>query len=422
MIGMGSFLTVPAVKAENIDAGRQKIQESIEQVQSQLISLQGQRAKVEEQIKNIEKAIEENTLKINETASGIKEAQAEIDDLNAEIKEIQARIDTRNEILKERAVSFQENGGKIAYIDVILGSSNFGDFINRVDAVSTIIAADTDLMEEHKKDQVEVKEKQQTVVSKLADLEEQLVELEGMRAQINEQKTQSEALKQKLVEQENASEEELNRLEDEDARLKAEALAQIQAAAREAASPAKETTSTVTKPATSQAESASASAAVKKSASTSESTRVVPAKSEQVQKTNTSSNTAGTGNLSTVIKAGYKYIGNSVYKFGGGRSAADIAAGRFDCSGFVSWAFKQGGYSVGSSTSALRNQGTRVSTSEMKPGDLVFFDTYKKDGHVGIYLGGGKFIGSQSSTGVAVANMSSGYWADHFAGHVRRIN
>ena len=69
----------------------------------------------------------------------------------------------------------------------------------------------------------------------------------------------------------------------------------------------------------------------------------------------------------------------------------------------------------------MKNAGRKVSTSEMRPGDLVFFNTYKTDGHVGIYLGGGKFIGSQSSTGVAVANMSSGYWADHFAGKVVRI-
>ena len=127
------------------------------------------------------------------------------------------------------------------------------------------------------------------------------------------------------------------------------------------------------------------------------------------------------GGLATVIKAGYKYIGNSTYSFGGGRTASDIANGRFDCSGFVSWAFRQGGYSIGSSTSVLRNQGTKISLSEARPGDLVFFDTYKKDGHVGIYLGGGKFIGSQNSTGVAIANMNSGYWNNTFSGHVRRI-
>ncbi len=57
----------------------------------------------------------------------------------------------------------------------------------------------------------------------------------------------------------------------------------------------------------------------------------------------------------------------------------------------------------------------------MKPGDVVFFDTYKTDGHVGIYIGDGKFIGAQSSTGVAIADMSKGYWKEKFNGRVKRI-
>lgn len=57
----------------------------------------------------------------------------------------------------------------------------------------------------------------------------------------------------------------------------------------------------------------------------------------------------------------------------------------------------------------------------MQVGDMVFFDTYKKDGHVGIYVGNGKFIGAQSSTGVATVDMTKGYWKDKFSGHVRRV-
>lgn len=128
-----------------------------------------------------------------------------------------------------------------------------------------------------------------------------------------------------------------------------------------------------------------------------------------------------TGSIGTVINAGNRYIGNSVYVFGGGRSASDISNGRFDCSGFVIWAFKQAGVGLSGNTDSLKNSGRQVSTSEMKPGDLVFFDTYKRDGHVGIYIGGGKFIGSQSSTGVAVASMSNGYWKNTFNGRVVRI-
>lgn len=125
--------------------------------------------------------------------------------------------------------------------------------------------------------------------------------------------------------------------------------------------------------------------------------------------------------IESVISVGYKYIGNSVYVFGGGRSEEDIASGRFDCSAFVRWAYNQIGVDVGLSTDYIKNAGRQVPESELQPGDLVFFDTYKKDGHVGIYIGNGKFIGSQSSTGVAIADMASGYWKQKFNGRVVRI-
>jgi peptidoglycan DL-endopeptidase CwlO len=131
--------------------------------------------------------------------------------------------------------------------------------------------------------------------------------------------------------------------------------------------------------------------------------------------------TIGNESINQIITAGYKYIGNSVYVFGGGRNPNDIAKGRFDCSSFVQWAFGQAGIDVGSTTDTIKNNGRQVSTNELRPGDLVFFDTYKKDGHVGIYLGNKKFIGSQSSTGVAIADMSTGYWKDRFNGRAIRV-
>ncbi|WP_224768133.1 C40 family peptidase [Metabacillus idriensis] len=126
-----------------------------------------------------------------------------------------------------------------------------------------------------------------------------------------------------------------------------------------------------------------------------------------------------------VVDVGNRWIGNSVYVFGGGRNQSDISRGRFDCSSFVHWAFKEVGVELGplisTSTETLKHLGKPVSADEMKPGDIVFFNTYKKDGHVGIYVGDGKFIGAQSSTGVAIADMTKGYWKDVFNGRVKRI-
>lgn len=134
---------------------------------------------------------------------------------------------------------------------------------------------------------------------------------------------------------------------------------------------------------------------------------------------------ASTTNLESVVTVGNKLIGNSVYVFGGGRNEKDINNGRFDCSSFVHWAFSQVGIFLGpltsTTTDTLKNQGVRITFNEIQSGDLVFFDTYKKDGHVGIYVGDGKFIGAQSTTGIAIVSMETGYWKEKFNGRVIRI-
>lgn len=133
----------------------------------------------------------------------------------------------------------------------------------------------------------------------------------------------------------------------------------------------------------------------------------------------------GNAVIEKAISEGSKYIGKSKYVFGGGRNQSDIAKGYFDCSSFVHYAFQQAGLTLGNlssvTTDTLVNMGKRVSVNEAKRGDLVFFDTYKINGHVGIYLGNGEFLNCQSSGGVKVANMSSGYWKGVFRGVIVRV-
>ncbi|SHS64178.1 cell wall-associated hydrolase, invasion-associated protein [Mycobacteroides abscessus subsp. abscessus] len=383
-LGFSSLLTVSSVNAESI----QNIQSNIVSAQQQLSSLQVQRSEVEVQIQKNEQAIADNSAKIQSTNAQITEAQTEIEQLNSAIDEIEERIAVRNETLKARAVSYQASGGQLSYLDVVFGSKNFGDFIDRVGAVTKILDADREMIEAHEEDKKAVEEKYKAVEQKLNDLNSMKIELEGMQAQIAEQKANNEALRAQLVNQENDSKAEISSLQEQKAELQRAAEAAITAV----------------------------SVSPKSQTGTSKGTSVSNSNSIPVSNTAVSS-----GSISTVINAGNKYIGNSVYVFGGGRTASDIANGRFDCSGFVSWAFSQAGVRVGASTDTLKNTGTPVSVNEMRPGDMVFFNTYKQDGHVGIYIGGGKFIGSQSSTGVAIANMSSGYWANTFNGRVMRV-
>lgn len=128
--------------------------------------------------------------------------------------------------------------------------------------------------------------------------------------------------------------------------------------------------------------------------------------------------------IETVIEAGMKWVGKSPYVWGGGRTEADVIAGRFDCSSFVYYCYASAGIQLGDRASvvtfSLVNMGQKVDASEMRRGDLIFFDTYTVDGHIGIYLGDNKFLHDGTSTGVTVSELS-GYYKDKFNGKVRRI-
>jgi cell wall-associated NlpC family hydrolase len=97
------------------------------------------------------------------------------------------------------------------------------------------------------------------------------------------------------------------------------------------------------------------------------------------------------------------------YVFGGTTTAG------FDCSGFVQHVFAMLGISVPRTADAQYAAAHRV-VGGMKPGDLVFFQTYAPGpSHVGIYLGNGKFV-SASSRGVSISHLSDPYWASRFIG------
>ncbi|MGW1227644.1 NlpC/P60 family protein [Streptomyces sp. NPDC001478] len=63
--------------------------------------------------------------------------------------------------------------------------------------------------------------------------------------------------------------------------------------------------------------------------------------------------------------------------------------GSFDCSGLTMWAYAQAGANITRTTYTQINQGTRIGQSQLKPGDLVFFNG---NSHVGLYAGNGTVL------------------------------
>lgn len=118
----------------------------------------------------------------------------------------------------------------------------------------------------------------------------------------------------------------------------------------------------------------------------------------------------------SLVVSALKFIGTP-YRWGGMSPTSG-----FDCSGFVKYLLAKFDIRVPRTSYAQATELQKVSRMNLKPGDLVFFDTmHRPYSHVGIYIGHQHFVSAQTpSTGVQIASLNDPYWAARFDG-ARRL-
>lgn len=107
------------------------------------------------------------------------------------------------------------------------------------------------------------------------------------------------------------------------------------------------------------------------------------------------------------------------YRFGG-----ETPDDGLDCSGLIRYVFQQvTGVTLPRTAKEMARIGDKVATDDLKPGDLVFFNTRRfAFSHVGLYLGDNRFIHAPSrGSEVEIARLSDGYWQKHFNGARRLV-
>jgi len=263
-------------------------------------------------------------------------------------------LDAARHALARRLISvYMEQGdASDSTVAILFQASSIQDMIDRVDAAQRISDHDTRVVKQ-------VRTLRDQTAAEAASLEKLQARQQSYSNQIS---SQLNALKSKQAEREAY----YKSVKKEIASLQAEAQRQAHLAAIQAS----RTVASYNKPVSSP---------------TSPSTPYVPVPASSI----------GAG----VVQAAMSRLGRP-YVWG--------AAGpeEFDCSGLVVWSFAQAGRpGMPHYTGSLMAGGTPVSTSDLQPGDLVFF---YGGSHVGIYIGGGQFVHApHTGTVVQVASLGS---------------
>lgn len=111
----------------------------------------------------------------------------------------------------------------------------------------------------------------------------------------------------------------------------------------------------------------------------------------------------------SIVDSAYNYVGTP-YVWGG------TTPDGFDCSGFVRYVYEENGIRLSRTSREQARHGSTVSLSELRPGDLLFFNMNRRNrrpiDHVGLYLGEGHFIHapSKKSRMIQVENLESSYY------------
>ena len=197
---------------------------NLQYVLAQIITVKGDLAKITDKIAATEDSLKATTL---------------------ELEAAEERVASREKLLESRVRLMYTDGG-VSYLDVLMSSTSFTDFLDRADSLKSIVDQDQDLLDQHKLDKQTVISKKQQLEGQYAQAKQLYTDLESQRSLLKDKENEKQELiafyDKEIHETDELSEEQNNKLiqlasaraslEQQKDKLKAEAAARKAAAAK----------------------------------------------------------------------------------------------------------------------------------------------------------------------------------------------
>lgn len=195
------------VMADSLQDQKEDLQDKKDAAEARQDEIQEEKSTALDEIQSIEDSITKYEVEIANLEDEISSLETDISNKEEEIKQLEEDYKEKDEQLQEKLV-FTQKYGQISYLDVLLGSDNFMDFISNAHIVSELTAADEQMMEE-----ISASQKQIEKVKK---------ELESEKAELDTSKKSVEAKQKQLSVSKQAKEEKVAALDAEDKEVQAQ--------------------------------------------------------------------------------------------------------------------------------------------------------------------------------------------------------
>ncbi|MGT2785429.1 peptidoglycan hydrolase PcsB [Streptococcus merionis] len=350
----------------------------ISAVESKISNLNSQQAAAQAQVNAIQSSVDKIKAEQGRLTAENEKLQAESEALFAEIQVLSENIVARNEALSAQARSAQTEGTAVNYINTVLDSSSIADAVSRVTAMTEIISANNQMLEQQEADKAAIEKKQKanqeaintiaTNQKKLADDEQALntqqAELEVAKLNLAAELSTAEGEKKSLLEQKAAAEAAAAKAAAEEAAYRAAQQAQAQALQASAAG-ARPTVLSGVNTVTNAGDTSGASAATLSDSTVPAANTATPTNTAKV--TYSAANTYPVGQCTWGAKALAPWVGNywgNAAQWPASAQAAGYSVGTTPVVGAVAvWPYDGGGYGHVAVVTAVQSA-TNIQVSE----------------------------------------------------------
>jgi murein DD-endopeptidase MepM/ murein hydrolase activator NlpD len=158
-------------------------QQKANDAQNQINQVQKEKQQVTKDINTILNQLDETNKKLAELNEKLAATTADLKENAKKLEEAEARVEARDQMLRSR-LRFMYMNGFVSYADVLFSSTSFMDFLDRLDALKSIVSRDKEILEANERDRDIIAEKKKTVELQLAEVKRLYDEANEVKADL----------------------------------------------------------------------------------------------------------------------------------------------------------------------------------------------------------------------------------------------